>query len=137
MLELFPDSLGTRNFLVAALWKLGRYDEAFEQYRQGWGEDDDFIGTLERGYAEAGPEGAMRARGEQLAAMAESEPVDPIVVARYYASAGDVEPAFEWLERAFETRDPQILHMPFDPRYESLHSDPRYDDLLRRIGLPR
>jgi serine/threonine protein kinase/tetratricopeptide (TPR) repeat protein len=137
IMELFPDSRGIRGFIADALWMLDRHDEALEQYRQAWGEDADFVQMLERGLAEGGPGAAQRARGEQLAAMAESQPMDPILVARYFAMAGDADPAFEWLERAFEERDPQILHVPLDPRYDPLRADPRYDDLMRRIGLPR
>jgi hypothetical protein len=62
--------------------------------------------------------------------------VDALSIARYYAFAGDVDPAFVWLERALEERTPQILHIPMDPRFESLRSDPRYKDLMERIGLP-
>jgi hypothetical protein len=59
-----------------------------------------------------------------------------MVIARYYAAAGDADPAFVWLERAFEKRTPQLLHMPFDPRFDSIRSDPRYRELMQRIGLP-
>jgi TolB-like protein len=136
IVELFPESRGIHGFIGDALWMLGRYDDALERYRAGWGEEDESVKTLERGLAEGGPRTAQSAMGEELAAMAESRPVDPIDVARYFALAGEADSTFEWLERAFEARDPQILHMPLDPRYDSIRADPRYDDLLRRIGLP-
>jgi TolB-like protein/predicted Ser/Thr protein kinase len=136
MLELFPTSTGIRDYLALSLWQLGRYEDALDQYRRSWGADSEFVQALERGYAEGGPKAAIRARADQLAALSESRPVNPLSVARYYAFAGDVEPAFAWLERAFEDRDPKLLHMPMDPRFDSLRSDPRYKELLRRIGLP-
>jgi tetratricopeptide (TPR) repeat protein len=136
IVELFPTAIGIREYYALALWQLGRYGEAFEQYRAGWGADAEFIQTLESVYAESGPEAALRARADQLAALSESQPVQPLAVARYYAFAGDLDPAFAWLERSFEERDPKLLHMPLDPRYDSLRSDPRYEDLLQRIGLP-
>jgi TolB-like protein/DNA-binding winged helix-turn-helix (wHTH) protein/Tfp pilus assembly protein PilF len=56
-------------------------------------------------------------------------------IAMIYASMGDNEKAMKWLERAFDERfNPSILlRSGFDP----LRSDPRFQDLLRRIGLPR
>jgi serine/threonine-protein kinase len=136
MLELFPAATGIRDFYALSLWQLGRYEEALDQYAQGWGANSELVQTLSSVYAESGPEAALQARADQLAALAESQPVSALVIARYYAFAGDLDPAFVWLERALEKRTPQLLHMPADPRFESLRSDPRYKDLLRRIGLP-
>ena len=136
MVKLFPRAAGIRNFYALSLWELGRYEEALGQYEQGWGADADFVQTLKRVYAEEGPEAALRARADELAALSETQPVNALPIARYYASAGDADPAFTWLERAFENRTPQLLHMPMDPRFDSIRSDPRYKELLQRIGLP-
>jgi hypothetical protein len=52
-----------------------------------------------------------------------------------YASMGDSDQAMYWLERAYKERfNPSVLlRSGFDP----LRSDPRFEDLMRRIGLPR
>jgi serine/threonine protein kinase/tetratricopeptide (TPR) repeat protein len=136
MLELFPNSRGIRSYVADSLWALGRYDEAMEHFREGWGAESDLVRALERGYTEGGPRAAKRARAEQLAALSETEPVDPLLIARYYASVGEIDSAFVWLERAFEKRVPQILHVPLDPRFDSLRADSRYEELLDRIGIP-
>ncbi len=46
------------------------------------------------------------------------------------------EEAMTWLERAYEERDPHLLIAKTDPRLDPVRSDPRFQDLLRRIGFP-
>ena len=50
-----------------------------------------------------------------------------------YASLGDREQAFEWLEKSYRERDAYLVFLPILPEFRSLHSDPRFADLLRRI----
>jgi hypothetical protein len=44
--------------------------------------------------------------------------------------------AFAWLERGYRERDPQMIALKAFPPFDPLRSDPRFDDLLRRIGFP-
>ena len=48
----------------------------------------------------------------------------------------DEERVFEWLERAYEERDSWMTTLRMNPRYDPLRSDPKFADLLRRVGLP-
>ncbi len=57
-------------------------------------------------------------------------------VAAVYAALGEKERAFEWLERAYEERSIGMAYLVTDPRFDPLRSDPRFADLLRRVGLP-
>jgi hypothetical protein len=52
-----------------------------------------------------------------------------------YAGLGESDQAFEWLERAYQARDPKLPFLKVHPRWDSLRADPRFDDLLRRMGL--
>jgi hypothetical protein len=61
---------------------------------------------------------------------------DPMGVAIDYADFGDEDKAFEWLERAYRDRA-GLQWIKVDPGLDSLRSDPRFDDLLRRIGFPQ
>jgi serine/threonine-protein kinase len=58
-------------------------------------------------------------------------------VAGMYARLGEKERAFEWLEKAFAKRDPELSGLKIDGSFDSVKSDPRFADLLRRIGLPQ
>ena len=56
-------------------------------------------------------------------------------VATVYAARGEVDLAFEWLERAYDQRDTRLSEMKPDPVLHSLHADPRWEVFLRKMGL--
>jgi hypothetical protein len=56
-------------------------------------------------------------------------------LAAVYAGLGDKDQAFAWLEKRFQDRSDQLARIRWEPPYDSLHSDPRYTDLLKRMGL--
>ena len=58
------------------------------------------------------------------------------VIAILSALIGETEEGMTWLERAYEEHDPLLVQAKIDPQLEPLRSDPRFDDLLRRIGFP-
>jgi hypothetical protein len=62
--------------------------------------------------------------------------IPPYFVAFLYARLGDKDQAFEWLEKGYEDRGPFLSALRVDPAFDNLRSDPRYADLLRRVGLP-
>lgn len=62
--------------------------------------------------------------------------VSPISMSQAYALTNDDDRAFAWLERAFEIRDPNLVRLNVGPLWDSLRDDPRYADLVRRIGFP-
>lgn len=61
----------------------------------------------------------------------------PVAIAAMYARAGKADDAFSWLEKAYEARVSMLTNVNIDPAFDSLRTDPRYDNLLKRIGLPR
>ena len=65
--------------------------------------------------------------------------VAPTSVAAIYAALGDKNKAFEWLEKAFEEREPGLPYLRNVPALAAvgLSSDPRFASLMRRVGLPQ
>jgi hypothetical protein len=61
---------------------------------------------------------------------------NPIGVAENYAKLGDKDKAFDWLEKAYQQHASELIFLKVDPGWESLRSDPRYSDLVRRVGFP-
>lgn len=70
------------------------------------------------------------------AALLVPAPGSPLIIAQRCAAAGETELAFPWLEKAFQAGKPQLLYLKANPGFVSLHSDPRFAELLRRIGFP-
>ena len=52
-----------------------------------------------------------------------------------YLGIGDIEHAFEWLEKAAEARDVLLYYLKVGPIYDKIREDPRYEALLDRVGL--
>ena len=71
-----------------------------------------------------------------LAARAIKGNASPIDVAELFIEAGDKDRAIEWLEKGFVGREPTMPYLNM-PQYDRLRSDPRFQDLLRRMGLPQ
>jgi len=118
------------------LWREGKHEEALAEYRVAMGPDA--FRTFEQGFRQGGSRGASVAYAERLLKDAQDAGQTPdwLAVAGCYAEAGDADKAFASLNQAFQARVPQILHVVADPAYDAVRSDPRYDALLRRIGIP-
>jgi TolB-like protein/cytochrome c-type biogenesis protein CcmH/NrfG len=62
--------------------------------------------------------------------------VPAFFVAGIFAELGDADASFEWLEKSFKDRENDLTYLKIDYRFRSLRADPRFQDLLRRVGLP-
>jgi len=58
------------------------------------------------------------------------------LVALVFTALGEKDQAFEWLEGAYREHDTFLPWLNVDPEFDSLHSDTRFQDLVRRIGIP-
>jgi hypothetical protein len=60
----------------------------------------------------------------------------PWDIASLYGRIGETDEALAWLERGYRACDPFMTLTKADPAFDPLRSDPRYHDLVRRIGIP-
>ena len=88
-----------------------------------------------RAYAAAGCSGFLKLRIDIESDARKMDLYYPYQVAEDYARLGDKQKAFYWLNRCFE-EGAGMNFVKFEPAFDSLHSDPRFADLLRRMGLP-
>lgn len=74
---------------------------------------------------------------EELRAVSKKRFVPAVSFAVVYVGLGEKDQAFTWSEKAYEERSSSLAYLRVDSIWDSLHSDPRYVDLLRRMGLPQ
>ncbi|MBI3950866.1 MAG: hypothetical protein HY314_10490 [Acidobacteria bacterium] len=124
------------------LWRVfrlkGRYEEALDECRKTFSllDNREVVEATELGYAESGYGGAMRRAAQRLVAESKARYVRPTDIAMLYTHAEEKDQAIEWLEKAYEERDPWLYALGVEPDWESLRLEPRFRDLLRRLNLP-
>ncbi len=132
ILEIDPQFARAYSDLTTLYEESRRYSEAFasyEKYLELSGAAPDKIKRVRGAYDQGGMRAVHRATLNDDLRMAS--------LAGEYAVLGDVDSAFEYLERAYAERDGDLTWLQADPAFDSLRSDPRYADLLRRMGLPQ
>ena len=115
----------------------GQYAEAIAECERARGLDDDptVLGLLAHAYARSGKrEEAMKLVG-QMHELARQRYVPMYSFGVAYAGLGDKDQAFQWLERSLQDRAWEINYLNVDSNMDSLRSDPRFTDLVRRLGL--
>src|SRR5439155_557608 len=124
-ISLNPGDVAALKFQSQFLKSFGRWDVAI---------------ALVADFASSGYDAAMRnfyrAQLEGVTEASKGRYVSPIEFATIYASLGDRDQAFTWLDKAFEEHAPWLGFIKTDPVFQSLRDDPRFPALLRRIGLP-
>jgi tetratricopeptide (TPR) repeat protein len=99
-------------------------------------EDMALVKAVKQEYAKSGFRGAMN----RLVALEEEQAkriyIDPALIAGTYAFLGEKDRAFTWLEKAYGEKSGFLSYIKSHPNFDSLRSDPRYADLLKRMGLP-
>jgi len=74
---------------------------------------------------------------DQFKDSAKEKYVDGYSIATIYSGLCDKDEAFHWLNRGVEQRSASMVFLKCDPIFDRLHSDPRFSEVLRRIGFPQ
>jgi eukaryotic-like serine/threonine-protein kinase len=132
----FPPSYGYRGIVHYRLGNQDAYvaDSVMAMKKNGRPESADAFAA---GYRKAKLKGACESLIEVLKNTSQKEYVSPYELAVYYALMGDRDRTFEWLEKAYTERSGRLEYVKVEEFFEPFHSDPRYIDLLKRMGLPQ
>jgi eukaryotic-like serine/threonine-protein kinase len=130
--------------LAAAYWGQQKYSDSIQESKIGARLEGDknlaeVAEAMETGFRSGGKNGALRSAIQvQLAIRKAGKSfVSPYWIAANYADLGDKDHAFEWLETAYKEHDAGIVGIPTDFLLDNLRSDPRFAELVRKIGFPQ
>ena len=127
--------------LAVAYWGKRMYPQVIEEWKtfgrlSGDPREADFSSALDYGFRAGGWKGAL-AEGIQIRQQQrKSGYSSPFAIAALYADFGDKDRAFEWLNTAYQEKDWLLTSLKTDYLLDPLRSDPRFEELVRKIGLP-
>ena len=137
-LEMDPNFGGAHQFRGRSHIQKQMYEEALaelQKARGSWPESAEIISLIGYTYAVSGRRlEAQRILGE-LEELSKQRYVSPYHIAMVYAGLDERDAAFLWLEKAFADQEGRMTILKLAPEFDSLHPDPRYADLIRRVGL--
>ena len=135
---------------AAAYWNRGviyshqeQFDAAIREFNQAVelsGGMPPTLAMLAYAYAKSGDEAralTVLAELEGLREPSRHGYAPPLLIAYVHEGLGKTDDALEWLERAFTERDGWLVYVNTFPRFESLRNEPRFQDILRRLELPK
>ncbi len=141
LLDLTPNDAGTRAALGTAYVYQRRYDEGLAEIQKAIEKSgtvpEGLRGRLAWAYAAAGKRSEALRLLDELTGLAQQSPSLKVSLARTYAMLGQRDQAFEWLERAYKVRANGLLALNNFPEFDSLHSDPRWKELLHLMKFPQ
>jgi eukaryotic-like serine/threonine-protein kinase len=138
--ELYPGFLLAHYFQGRAFEQKGRVTEAIDEYRKASilsGGSATMMMTLGHVYAVSGRTGEARKLLAQLVTLSEQKYVPAVYMMGIAAGLDDTDGAFHWLNQAVQDRCDYVVYLRQEPGLDNLRSDPRFVEVMKRIGLIR
>ncbi|MGH9555962.1 MAG: TPR end-of-group domain-containing protein, partial [Terriglobales bacterium] len=142
-LSLDPNFASAHLDLGRFYFWMGKYRESLEESQKGAALENDqeelaIHRAMAEAYAASGLQGSLRKELELRTALAKRRHVNATEFARIHALLSEKEEAFRWLNRALEDREYALYGsgIKSSPAFDSLRSDPRYKEILRKMNLP-
>ena len=137
-LELYPNQAAPRDSLGWAYVYKGKYEQGMEEIRKSialYGEDPSLSPEIAFIYCMTGRKGDAEKILNQLLSTSKTVPIAAHHFVLIYVGMGKKDEAFAWLEKAYEQHSPMMAWLEVDQRFDSLREEPRFQDLMRRVGL--
>jgi len=137
-----PTFAAAHSCLAGAYWGKRMYPQVIEEQKSygqlsGDRNESEFASALEQGFRSAGWKGALTKGIEARKAQRKNGYRSAYAIAALYADWGDKDQAFQWLNTAYQERDEGLVSLKTDFLLDPLRSDPRFAELVRKVGLPR
>ena len=128
--------------LKYAYWGKGLYPQVIEEAKiyaklNGAPRDAEYAEALERGFRSGGWSGALAQEIDTQLELRKTGYASPLTIARLYAGLDDAERTFQWLDIAYVEHDRLLIGLNTYFQLDSVRSDPRFAELVRKVGLPR
>lgn len=139
LLQTAQDFIWARFFLGWAYERSGRFSEAIEEFQKARVIDDrpEVSAMIAHTYAVSGRRSEAIGILTSLEEQSRHHYISPYYIALIFAGLDDKERAFRWLEKAHSDRNEWLVWLKVDPRFNCLRTDPRFPELLSRIGFSR
>jgi TolB-like protein len=140
LIELAPNYVWVHFDMALIYEQTGRAEEAAKESLKAdelFGMEPNGIAQLKEAIANSGAQGYWRRTLENYKESARSHYVPSVLVAEACVRVGDKECAFKWLEKGLEERDDLMVNLKVEPVFDSIRSEPRFQDLVRRVGIPQ
>ena len=138
-LEMDPNYFHAHVILANAYYLNGMYEDCIAEQLQlesRGGTSPEKINALKQAYAATGWKGFWRWKLEQTLEASDRKPGFQKDLAIFYAHLGEKDRALACLYKAYEEHDPWLVWIKVAPFYDTLRSDPRFTELVRKVGLP-
>jgi TolB-like protein len=137
-----PTFAAAHSCLAGAYWGKRMYPQVIEEQKSygqlsGDRNESEFASALEQGFRSAGWKGALTKGIEARKAQGKNGYRSAYGIAALYADLGDKDQAFQWLNTAYQERDKGLVSLKTDFLLDPLRSDPRFAELVRKVGLPQ
>jgi len=128
--------------LAFAYWAKRIYPQVISEWKvfgqlSGDRKESEFASSLEQGFRSGGWKGALAKGIETRLAQRKTEYISAYNIAALYSDLGDKDQAFRWLNTAYQERNPDMEGLKTDFLLDPLRSDPRFAELVRKVGLPQ
>ena len=134
-LQMFPNFKWAHEEFARAYFRKGMPAEGIAEMQAAAGSPAE-ARDIAQAYKDSGFRGFLQWQLKTLLRKSRSQYVKPISFAWDYALLNDRDNAFSWLEQAYAEHDIGMFYINFLPEFDTLRSDPRYQPLIRRTGLP-
>lgn len=138
-IELDPNFPTSHYFLGRAFEAKGMHDQAVEEYSKAAalsGVPSETINRMKETYTKSGWNAYVQMNLDQMLVQSQRRPLPAFVIGGFYARLGNRNETIRWLEKGYEDRDFRMTLLSVAFEFDSFREDPRFKELLRRVGLP-